>query len=139
MVRADQHEVVQFGFAAVLPMPYVVCVQTPGRFTAGHRTGGVAVLECAAQPAVDQPGRSPGADGLPVAFEPHFTGGVAGQVSAVGVGEQRTQMKRCGLGLDIEVHHHGGVMAVGPADRSASQPASTSRMNASVVVGTGGR
>ena len=61
--------------------------------TAQH---GVAVLERTAQPAVDQPGRPPGADDLAVAFEPHLTGGITDQVSAFGLGEQRTQMQRSG-------------------------------------------
>ena len=35
-----------------------------------------------------------GADGLAVAVKPHLTGRIAGQVSAVGVTQQRTQMQR---------------------------------------------
>jgi hypothetical protein len=45
-------------------------VQAAGGPTAGYRAGGVAVLEGAAKPPVDHPGRSAGADGLPVALEP---------------------------------------------------------------------
>ena len=54
----------------------------------------------------------PGADDLPVAFEPHFTGGITGKVLAVGLREQRTQMQRSDALLDVQVHHHGGVMPV---------------------------
>ena len=70
------------------------------------------MLKGTAQPTIDQAGRPPGADGLPVAFEPGFTGGITGQVSAFGVGEQRTQMQLSGFVLDIQMHHHGGVLAV---------------------------
>ncbi len=73
-------------------MPEVVGVQTAGGTTTRNRTGGMAVLQRAAQPPVDLAGRPPGADGLAVTFEPHFAGGITGQVLAVGVGEQRTQM-----------------------------------------------
>jgi hypothetical protein len=45
MVRADQHEVVEFGAAAVFPMPNVMSVQTPGGPATGNRAGGMAVLE----------------------------------------------------------------------------------------------
>ena len=41
---------------------------------------------------VDGSGGPSGADGLAVAFEPDFAGGVAEQVLAVLVGEQRPQM-----------------------------------------------
>ena len=58
VIRTDQHEVVQFGGAAVFPVPDVMGVQTAGGAAAGDRAGGVAVLEGAAQPAVDHPGRS---------------------------------------------------------------------------------
>ena len=54
----------------------------------------------------------PGADGLAVTVEPDFTGGITGQVSAFGVGEQRAQMQCRGFLLDIDVHHHGGVLPV---------------------------
>ena len=93
VVGAEQHEVVQLGVAAVFPVPDVVGVQTAGGPAPGHRAGGVAVLEGAAQPAVDQPGGPSGADGLAVALEPHFAGGITGQVAAFGVGEQRAQMQ----------------------------------------------
>ena len=83
MIGADQHQVVQLGGAAVFPVPDVVGVQTAGGATTGHRAAGVAVLEGTAKPAADQAGRPPGADDLPVTFEPHFTGGITGQVSAI--------------------------------------------------------
>ena len=68
------------GRAAVFPVPDVVCVETAGGSAAWNRAGGVAVLKRTAKPAVDQAGRPPGADGLSVAFEPDFTGGITGQV-----------------------------------------------------------
>ena len=94
VIGAHQDQVGQFGWAAVFPVPDVVGVQTAGGAAAGHRAGAVAVLEGAAQPAVDQPGGAAGADDLAVALEPDFAGGVTGQVSAFGVGEQRAQMQR---------------------------------------------
>ena len=96
VIGADQHQVGQLGGAAVFPVPDVVGVQTAGGSTTGNRAGAVAVLERTAQPAVDQAGRPPGADDLAVTFEPDFTGGITGQVSAFGLGEQRTQMQRSG-------------------------------------------
>ncbi len=48
VVRADQHQVVEFGGAAVFPVPDVVGVQAAGGPAAGHRAGGVAVFERAA-------------------------------------------------------------------------------------------
>src|SRR4029079_8620773 len=89
VIRAQQHQVVQFGGSAVFPVPYVVGVQTAGRAAAGHGAGGVAVFQSTTKPAVDGAGGASGAERLAVAFEPHFAGGVAGQVLAVGVGEQR--------------------------------------------------
>ena len=56
VVWTYQHQVVQLGFAAVLPMPDVMGVQTTGRPTAGHRTGGVAMFQRAAQSPVDHSG-----------------------------------------------------------------------------------
>ena len=122
MIRAYQHQVGQLGGAAVFPVPDVVCVQTAGGTTAGNRARAVAVLERAAKPPVDQAGRSAGADDLAVTFEPDFTGGITGQVSAFGVGEQRTQMQRRGALLNVDVHHHGGVMPVRPAGRLGVPP-----------------
>jgi hypothetical protein len=85
VIRAYQHQVEQLGETAVLPVPDVVGVQTAGGTTAGNRARGVAVLERAAKPPVDQAGRSAGADDLAVTFEPDFTGGITGQLSAFGV------------------------------------------------------
>ena len=92
VIRAQQHEVVQLGSTAVFPVPDVMGVQTPGGPTAGNRARGMAVLECAAKPPVDQTCRSAGTDRLAVAFEPDFTGGITGQILAVSVGQQWTQM-----------------------------------------------
>ena len=94
VIRAQQYEIVQFGFAAVFPVPDVMRMQSASGAAAGYRAGGVAVLEGTAQPAVDCAGGSAGADELPVAFEPHLAGGITGQVLAVGIGEQRSQMQR---------------------------------------------
>ena len=66
VIRAHQNQVVQFGFPAVFPVPNVMGVQAAGGPAAGHRAGGVAVLQRAAQPAVDQPGGAAGADGVAV-------------------------------------------------------------------------
>ncbi|OBI90214.1 hypothetical protein A5661_03175 [Mycobacterium asiaticum] len=89
----------------------VVGVQTAGGPAAGHRTRGVAVLE-AAQAAVDLAGGAPGADGDTVAFEPHLVGGITAEVLAFGLGQHRTQMQRGGGLVHIQVHDHGGVLAV---------------------------
>ena len=140
VIGAEEHEVGQLGRAAVFPVPDVVCVQTAGGSAAGNRAGGVAVLERTAQPAVDQAGRPPGADELPVTFEPHFTGGITGQVSAFGLGEQRTQMQRSGaLSLTSRCTTTVVCWPWGRRATSASHPASTRRMNASPVLGNGGR
>ena len=87
VIGAEQDEVVQLGGTAVFPVPDVVGVQTAGGATAGDRAHGVAVLECAAQPSVDQPRRAAGTDGLAGTFEPDFTGGITGHVLAFGVGQ----------------------------------------------------
>ena len=68
VIRAHQHEVIQFGGAAVFPVSDVVGVQTTGGAATGHRTRGVAMLEGTTKPAVDHPRRPPGADDLPVAM-----------------------------------------------------------------------
>lgn len=122
VIRAYQHQVAQLGGTAVFPVPDVVCVQTAGGPTAGNRARGMAVLERAAKPPVDQPGRSAGADDLPVTFEPDFTGGITGQVFPFGVGQQRAQMQCCGALLNIDVGHHGGVMPVRAAGRLGVPP-----------------
>jgi hypothetical protein len=116
VIGAYQYQVGQFGRAAVFPVLDVVGVQTAGGSAAGDRAAGMAVLQGAAKPPVDHPGRSAGADDLAVALEPDFTGGVTGQVSALGVGEQ------CGRRA-----------------AASSQPASTRPMNASTAVGNGGQ
>ena len=92
MIRTHEHEVVQLGEPAVFPVPIVVRVQSAGRAATGDDAPGVAVLQSAAQPAVDQPGRPPGTDHLAIAFEPHLAGGITSQVSPFGIGEQRAQM-----------------------------------------------
>ena len=112
VIRAQQHQVVQLGGAAVFPVPDVVGMQAAGGAAAGDRAVAVAVLECPAQPAVDLAGGAPGADGLAVTFEPDFTGRITSQVSAFGIGEQRAQMQGGGFLLDVEVHDHGGVLPV---------------------------
>ena len=117
VIRAYQDQVEQFGRTAVFPVPDVVCVQTAGGPAAGNRARGMAVLEGTAKPPADHAGRSAGADDLAVTFEPDFTGGVTGQVSAFGVGEQRAQMQRGGALRHIDVHHHGGVLPVWPPGR----------------------
>ena len=139
VIGADQHQVGQLGGAAVFPVPDVVGVQTAGGATTGNRAGAVAVLQRAAQPAADQPGRPAGADDLAVTFEPDFAGGITGQVSAFGLGEQRTQMQR----RDARSLTSRCITTVvccpwGRRAASASHPASTSRMNASTVPGNGG-
>ncbi len=75
------------------------------------------MLQGAVQPAVDHAGRPPGAEELAVAFEPGFAGGIAAEVAALGVRQQRTQMQCGDAVLDIDVHHHRGVLAVGAAGR----------------------
>ena len=78
VVRTDQHQVVQLGGAAVFPVADVMGVQTAGSPAAGNRTGGVAMLERAAQPAVDHPGRPPGPMTCPSRW--NHTSQVASQV-----------------------------------------------------------
>ena len=114
-------------------------VQTAGGSTSGHRAGGVAVLKGTAQPAADQPRRPPRADRLPVAFEPHLTGGITGQVAAIGVGQQRPQMQSSDLVLTSRCTTTVVRCPCGRAATSASQPASTRRRNAAPVFGSGGR
>jgi hypothetical protein len=82
----------------------------------------MAVLECTTKPAVDLTGRPPGADDLTVTFEPHFTGRIAAQESAISLGQQRTQMQRSRALLDVEMHHHGGVVAVWPTGHLGVPP-----------------
>jgi hypothetical protein len=75
----------------------------------------MAMFQRAAQPAVDRPRRPPRADGLPVAVEPDFAGGVTGQILSLGVGQQRTQMQGGGEVFDVQMHDHGGVLPMGAA------------------------
>lgn len=103
-------------------VPDVVGVQTTGSAAAGNHTAAIAALKCTAKSAVDQAGRPPGTDGLPVAFEPPFTGGVTQQVSAFRLGEQRTQMPLRGTLLDIKMDHHGGAMAMRAGGRLGVPP-----------------
>ena len=92
VIRAQQHQVGKVGGAAVFPVPNVMSMQTTGGATARNRTAGIAVLECATQPPIDGAGHPARTDDPAVASEPHFTGGITGQVPAIGVAEQRTQM-----------------------------------------------
>ena len=78
VIGAQQHQVVQLGGAAVFPVPQVMGVQTAGGATAGNRAHGMAVLERAAQPPVDQPRAPSGTDGL--ANRSNQTSQVASQV-----------------------------------------------------------
>ena len=66
--------------------------------------------------------RPPGANDLAVAFEPDLAGGITGQVSAVGLRHQWTQMQRGDALLDVQMHHHGGVLPVGPAGHLGVPP-----------------
>ena len=93
VVGAHQYEVVEFGGAAVFPVPDVVGVQSAGGATAGNHAAAVPVLQGPPQPSVDRSGRPPGADDLAVAFEPDFAGGVTGQELPLVVGQQRAQMQ----------------------------------------------
>ena len=101
MIRAYQYQVGQLGVAAVLPVPDMVCVQTAGGPAAGHRARGMAVLQRTAKPTIDLTRRPTGADNLSVTFEPHLTGGIAAQVSAICLRQQRTQMQRSGALLNV--------------------------------------
>jgi hypothetical protein len=60
---------------------------------------------------------SAGADDLAVTLKPDFTGGITGQISAFGLGEQRTQMQRGGARGNVDVYQHSGVMPVWPPCR----------------------
>ena len=82
VVGAHQREIVQFGGAAVFPVPEVVGVQTAGGPAAGNHAAAVTVLQRAAQPAADRAGRPPGTDHPAVALEPDLAGGLAEQVAA---------------------------------------------------------
>ncbi len=71
------------------------------------------MFEGAAQAAADGAGGSAAADGLAVAFEPDFPGGVAGEVLAFGVGEQGSLVEGADVGGGVDVDDDGGVLAVG--------------------------
>jgi hypothetical protein len=92
-------------------------MQTTSGATTRDRAHPVAMLQRAAKPPVDHPGRPAGTNDLAVTFEPHFTGGIAAQVSAFGLRQQRTQMQCRSALLNVEVHHHGGVLPVWAAGR----------------------
>ncbi|VBA47027.1 hypothetical protein LAUMK13_05760 [Mycobacterium innocens] len=115
VIRAEQHQIGQLGGTTVFPVPEVVGVQTTGSAAPGNRARAVAVLEGAAKPPVDHAGRPAGTDELAITFEPNFTGGITAQVAAFGIGQQRTQMQRRGALGHVEMHHHRGVLPVGPA------------------------
>ncbi|BBY16410.1 hypothetical protein MLIT_20020 [Mycolicibacterium litorale] len=103
-------------------MLQVVGVQAAGGAAAGHHTGAVAMFEGAAQPPTDRPGATAVADDLAVAFEPCFAGGIAEQVAAVGVGQDRAEMQGGDAVFDVDMDDDGGVLAVGAA-RHVSVPA----------------
>ena len=86
------------------------------------------MLQGAAQPPVDRARRAPGADRAAGAFEPHLAGRIAAQVLAFGVGEQRTQMQRPDLLVDVDVHDHGGVLGV-RASRHLAVPAGRDQLH----------
>lgn len=90
-------------------------MQAPGGPTAGNHAAAVTVLEGTAKPAADSTGGAGGADDLAVALEPHLKGGITQQISAFVLRQQRAQVQCCGVLLNIEVRHHGGVLPVGPA------------------------
>ncbi len=117
VIGAQQDQVGQLGGAAVFPVPDVVGVQTAGGPAAGNHAAAVAVLQRAAQPPVDHPGRAAGTNGLAVALEPDFAGGVTREVGAFGIRQQRTQMQRRDSLLDVDVHHHRGVLPVRASGR----------------------
>jgi hypothetical protein len=80
----------------------------------------MAVLQRAAKPPVDLAGRS-AADDLAVTFEPDFM--VASQVRyRRSASEAATQMQRRGALLNVDVHHHSGVMPVRPAGHLGVPP-----------------
>src|SRR5947209_824057 len=70
------------------------------------------MLQRSTKPPADQAGRPAGTNGLAVTFEPDFTRGITRQVSTFGVGEQRAQMQCRSALLNVDMHHHGGVLRV---------------------------
>jgi hypothetical protein len=86
--RAHQHQIAEFGGAAVLPVDEVVGMQAVGGAAAWHDTRAViAMLKGAAQSTADGAGFAPVADRLAVAFEPHLTAGSTEQIAAIIVGQ----------------------------------------------------
>jgi len=112
MVSADQRQILEFGGAAVFPVPQVLGMQTPGGPTPRNHACLVAMFQCPAQPAADRSSGPPGPDHSAVAFEPHLAGRIAQQESAIVLGEQRPQMQRCDAVLHVDVHHRGGALPV---------------------------
>ena len=140
VIRAQQHQVVQLGGPAVFPVHDVMGVQTAGGPATRHRARGVAVLQRTAQPAADQPRRPPRPDRLPVAFEPHLTGGITGQVLAISIGEQRTQMQRAIRSLTSTCTTTVVCCPCGRRAASASQPGvDQTHETPSTLLGNGGR
>src|SRR6202012_2696197 len=119
------HQVVQLRRAAVFPVLDVMGVQTVAGCAAGNSARGVPALERAAELTIDRAGRSTATDCFTLAFEPHFTGGVAGQVLPLGFREQWAQMEGSNPLLDIYVHHQCCALAVGPTP--AMTPSMTMR------------
>ena len=137
--RAQQHQVGQFGGAAVFPVPDVMGVQAAGRPTARHHTAVVAVLQGAAQPAADRAGGPPRhrSVGRGVRTTPrrwHHRSGIAGRRRSAAdpdAGRRRV----------VSTSRWTTTVVCWPCGRraaSASQPASTRRRNASTVLGIGG-
>lgn len=112
MEGADQNQVVQLGEPAILPVLDVMGVQTAGGSASGYHAAAVAMLQSAAQPAAHGAGLSSRPDHHALAFEPDLAGGIAGQVPAVGIGEQWTQMQGRDAALEVDVHDHGGALPV---------------------------
>ena len=134
VVRTDEDEVVQLGQAAVLPMNQVMGVQAAGRAAAGHHTTAIPMLQRPTQPPVDRARRAAGADRAPGPFEPHLTGRITGKVLALDVGEQRTQMQRTHMLVDVDVHDHRGVLGV-RAPRHLGVPAGGDQLHEGVSDG----
>jgi hypothetical protein len=100
----------------------VMSMQTAGGPAAGYHAAAVAVLQNAAQPAPDGAGGSPRADHPAVAFEPDFAGRVAGQVAALVIEEQRTQVQGGDPALEVDVHDHRGALPVRAASHLGVPP-----------------
>lgn len=122
VIRADEHEVLEVGGAAVFPVHDVMGMKAACCPTAGNHTAMVAVFQGAAQSAADGPRGPSRANGLTVAFQPYLAGGVAQEVLAFLVGEHRTQMQCGDAVLDVQMHCDRGVLTVRAA-RHFSVPA----------------